>query len=61
MAVETLVSQSWGAGEKRLSGIYLYRGRLLASLIFIPIYFIMKRAKLILLFLGQEDKASTYA
>jgi len=50
--IETLVSQAWGAGEKKLCGVYLNRGRLILSLFFIPIFIILENTESILIYLG---------
>ena len=36
-AQETLVSQAYGQGQMRLTGTYLNRGRIIMSLVYVPL------------------------
>ena len=51
-AVETLVSQAYGAREYKLCGIYLNRGRIINTIIFIPLAILMLQSRQILTALG---------
>jgi Na+-driven multidrug efflux pump len=52
MALETLVSQSYGQGNLELCGVYLNRGRFIITLCFIPIAMILTKVQFILTFIG---------
>ena len=63
-ALDTLISQAYGAGNLTLCGVYINRARVITSIVFIPVTLALMSTKPILLFLGQEpatvDVASTY-
>ena len=61
MALETLVSQSYGQGNLELCGVYLNRGRFIITLCFIPIALILTKVHDILAFIGQDPEVSRYA
>ena len=54
MSVETLVSQAAGAGDLRLCGTYLNRGRVILTAIFLPIAVVLMNSFNILMALGQD-------
>lgn len=60
-ALDTLLSQANGAGEYKLSGIYLNRGRLILCCIFVPIAFSLSFAEPILLAFKQDANVAKYA
>ena len=60
-AIETLVSQAFGAEKLKLCGIYLNRGRLINTAIFIPIAMILCCSKQILTLLRQQPEVIEYA
>ena len=60
-AQETLTSQAFGAGEIRRCGILLNRGRVILTVIFIPICVLFLESERILLFIGLDDEVSKYA
>ena len=47
-ALETLASQAFGANELRLCGEYLNRGRMINTVIFVPLFVLMCFSKQIL-------------
>lgn len=51
-AQETFVSQSYGAGNKYMCGVYLNRGRYVVVLAFIPISIILYNAESLFLMIG---------
>ena len=53
-ALETLVSQAYGAKNLELCGLYLQRGRYLLSLAYVPIVGIFLLSHLMLTKLGQN-------
>ena len=53
-ALETLVSQAFGAGELTMCGVYLNRGRLIFSVYFLVALIVIINADRILSFLGQD-------
>ena len=53
-AVETLVSQAYGAGQLRLCGIYLNRGRLINTIILVPLLVMLYFCRELLEALGQD-------
>ena len=53
-ALETLVSQSYGAGKYQECGIFLNRGKIVATLVMIPIIIIYLLADKILIALHQD-------
>ena len=60
-AQETLASQAYGAGELRLCGILLNRGRLILVALFVPIAFIFYNSESIFLLIGQDPEVAYYA
>lgn len=58
--IETLSSQAYGAGNKKLCGVYLYRGFIMLTLAYIPIVLILLQCERILLALGQDAEAAKY-
>lgn len=60
-ALQTLVSQSFGAGNIRECGIILNRGRIVAFLAFIPIVIILCLCEPFMLAVGMDPIASDYA
>ena len=60
-AVETLVSHAFGAGQIRLCGAYLNRGRVINTAIFIPLALILCFSKPMLIFMGQDPLVAQYA
>ena len=63
-AMDTLISQAYGAGNLTLCGMYLNRARVITTIAFIPVTIVLLNAKTLLLFLGQDpataEVASTY-
>ena len=53
--METLVSQAWGAGRKRLCGMYLQRARVVAMLAFIPMCLIFIISPKLLRMADQDE------
>lgn len=60
-ALETLVSQAYGASQPRLCGQHLNRMRLILFILFIPVCAILSQAERMLLFLGQDPVVSQQA
>lgn len=60
-AIETLVAQAAGAGNLKLAGVYLNRGRFLLTVSYIPIVVLLLNVENILVKIGQDPKASAYA
>ena len=60
-AVDTLVSQANGAKDLRLCGAYLQRGRLLNTVIYVPILIIFALSGPLLRSLGQDAAVSSLA
>ena len=60
-ALETLVSQSYGAHKYEACGIYLNRGKLVATIVMIPIIVIYCNAERILVGLHQNREISAIA
>ena len=58
--VETLSSQAYGSGKKKLCGVYLNRARLLLTLLYGPIAVILLHSEKILVFAGQDRMAASY-
>ena len=50
--VETLSSQAYGSGKKKLCGVYLNRARLLLTIFYIPITLILLQTENLLLVFG---------
>lgn len=53
--IEILSSQAFGAGNKKLCGVYLYRGCILLTLAYVPILLTLLQSENILLMLGQDE------
>jgi MATE family multidrug resistance protein len=60
-AMNTFVSQSYGQGNMKLVGIYLNRARLVMTLSFVPVAFILLYIKEIMIAIGQDQKVSEYS
>ena len=60
-ALETLVAQAYGAGQLHLCGVYLNRARVINTVIFVPLLFILLFTKPILESLGQDWAVTKYA
>ena len=60
-AQETLVSQAYGAGDLRLCGVYLNRGRAIDTAIFIPLLVVGLYSNHLLAALGQDATVIKYA
>ena len=60
-ALETLVSQSFGSKRYRECGIYLSRGRIIVSIILVPIMLIFVLSDQILVAIGQDPRVSYLA
>jgi len=58
---DSMGSQSFGKGDHKMVGIYLYRGLLILNLIGIPTYFLLFSSEYLLLFLGVTEKAAFLA
>ena len=56
--IEILSSQAFGAGNKQLCGVYLYRGCILLTLAYVPIVLMLLQSEFILLLLGQDEQAA---
>jgi len=60
-ALETLVSQAYGMGSMYLCGVYLNKGRIIITIIFVPIVLILLLSDRILISLGQDQMSAYYA
>ena len=60
-AADTLVSQAYGQNELRLCGTYLNRGRLINTVILIPIIVLLSCSEKILIAIGQDETVAQYA
>jgi len=60
-AADTLVSQSFGADNMRACGVYLNRGRLVLTISFIPMIFILHYSDRVLIGLGQDPLVAYYS
>lgn len=60
-ALETLVSQSYGANNLKLCGVYLNRGRYVLCLCFIPVTLVLSQAENILVAIGQNPDVAKHA
>jgi len=60
-ALETLVSQAYGAENMQLCGVYLNRARFVLCLVYIPIIFILLNTERCLVAIGQDPTISKYA
>ena len=55
------MSQAFGAGQLKLCGAYLNRGRLINTVIFIPLAFLLCFSKPFLTNIGQDPEVSAHA
>ena len=53
-ALDTLISQAYGAKSYELCGVYLNRARFVTTVIFIPIIFVSMEIENVLVYLGQN-------
>ncbi len=60
-ALDTLISQAFGAGVKRECGIYLNRSRIIVTLFVIPMFTILYFGDRLLIWMGQDEAASIEA
>lgn len=60
-ALDTLISQSAGAGKLELCGVFRNRGMFFVSLLFIPISLILLHSYGILVALGQHPEVAVYS
>ena len=60
-AISTLVSQAYGAGNLKLCGVYLNRGRITVAIFFIPLSILLFLSEYTFLLLGFDHEASHYA
>ena len=55
-AVETLVAQAYGAGDLRICGVYLNRGRMINTVIAIPLIILIYLSRTLLAELGTDAR-----
>ena len=60
-AISTLVSQAFGAGNLRLCGVYLNRGRIAISLVYVPLALLLFISEYAFQLMGFDHEASHYA
>lgn len=60
-ALDTIISQAHGKGDKETIGLTLNRARLLSFICFLPLIFFSMNASSILIWLGQDPIVSQYA
>ena len=60
-SIDTLVSRSAGAGDLKMCGVYLNRGRFVMTVIFVPIVFIIMNTESLLISIGQDPVVSKHA
>ena len=60
-ALETLISQAYGAGDIKLCGVYLNRGRFVLLAFFVPVSFILFQTETILVWSGQNPVVCKHA
>ena len=60
-ALETLVSQGYGAGDLKMCGTYLNRSRAVLLIFFIPVTIFLMKCESILVFIGQDEGVSKYS
>ena len=60
-ALDTLVSQAYGAGNIQQCGVYLNKARFVTFLAFIPMVFTSQFIQRILVFFGQDAEVAYYA
>lgn len=61
MAMDTLISQSKGAGNVELCGVYLNRSRFIVTLLFIPLCILSFYVEWFYNFIGMNPEVSYYA
>jgi Na+-driven multidrug efflux pump len=61
MAMDTLISQSAGAGNVELCGVYLNRGRFVMSILFVPFFVSCFFVETILIKFGMNTQVSVFA
>lgn len=54
-ALETLVSQSFGYGRFKQCGVFLNRGRLISTVVLLPILVMLNFSDLALVTIGQDE------
>ena len=59
-SIETLGTQAAGAGNKKLCGIYLNRGRLIASIVLIPCILALMNVHHLFVYFGQPEETIFY-
>ena len=59
--LNTLISQAVGLGDYRMCGIYFNRSRIVLTLIFIPLAFLLLQTERIFNVLGFDAEASQYS
>ena len=59
--VSTLVAQAYGAGDLKICGVYLNRGRIVNTTIFIPLVVLILLSRKLLAGLGTDAKTLEYA
>lgn len=59
--IDTLVSTAWGDNKPALCSVYLYRGRFILCLFYIPVAVILFHSENMLIALGQDPQAAKYA
>jgi len=60
-AQETLVSQAYGQGELKISGVYLNRGFFVMTLVYIPLAVLLSFSYELLISCGQDHAVASYA
>ena len=60
-ALDTFISQAYGAKNFELCGIYLNRARFVMVIAFIPIIFVSMQIENVLVYLGQSSEVARYA
>lgn len=60
-ALDTLISQTKGAGDYKMCGVYLNRGRITMTLLFLPIVLVLLMTRKILVALGQDEEVAEFA
>ena len=60
-AQETLVSQAYGSGQLKLCGTYLNRGRVIMTVVYLPLVVLLSFSEDILVALGQNRSVARYA
>ena len=60
-AMDTLISQAYGAGNFGLCGVYLNRARIIGTIAFIPVTIICMNCEVFLLWFSQDPKTVEFA